>query len=277
MENKPETKPVVQSYWDFIALKSKDSDREELWRAHMKEVYRKLKERWRKDGRVERALKTDLYDEAVSRHDLISLIGSECDHMVGTDISFETVQAAKRRLIDTWGGWNQVAVSDARNQAFKSHTFDEILSNSTLDHFPSRTDLMASLAELHRILKPGGSLIITLDNPRNPVVWLRNRLPYRFLKRFGVIPYYMGVTLSVSGLTDALEYAGFKVCDGTVIVHSPRIFAIWTGYLLSKTEREGIKTCFRRLLGAFELLENLPTKHWSGYFVAVKAVKPAGQ
>jgi SAM-dependent methyltransferase len=273
MENKPELGPVVSEYWDLIASKSNGKGGEDLWRAHLKEVHQKLKAKWRKKGKSGRGLKTDLYDEAISVHDLISLFGSECDHMVGTDVSLETAQAAKHRMKNTWGGWDQVVVSDARNQAFKSRVFDEILSNSTLDHFSDQTDLLASLGELGRIIKPGGTLIITLDNPWNPVVWVRNRLPYRFLKRLGIIPYYMGVTLSRSELIRALESRGFKVRDSTAIVHSPRMFAIWTSHQLGRTKHEGMKACFLRVLRAFERLEGLPTKHVTGYYVAVKAIK----
>jgi SAM-dependent methyltransferase len=273
MQNKPETNPGVRDYWDLIASKSKGSDGEDLWRAHLKDVYQALRVKWGKKGRIGRTLKTDLFEEAVCRHDLVSLFGSECDHMVGMDVSFKTAQAAKRRMEVLWGGWNQIAVSDARRQAFKSCVFDEILSNSTLDHFSSRTDLMASLEELHRILKPGGALLITLDNPWNPIVWVRNRLPYRFLKGLGIIPFYMGETLSRAELIHALESKGFRICDSTVIVHSPRALAIWTGYLLGKTKREGLVICFGRLLRALERLERFPTKNVTGYYVAVKAIK----
>ena len=55
--------------------------------------------------------------------------------MVGMDVSLETARSARRRLKQTGRGWNRIAVSDARRQAFKSQVFDEILSNSTLDHF----------------------------------------------------------------------------------------------------------------------------------------------
>jgi SAM-dependent methyltransferase len=273
MKNKSESKPIVGEYWDFIATKSQGTGCEDLWRAHLRDLYQELRVRWRKGGRVERALKTDLYDEAVSRHDVISLFKSEANQIVGADVSFDTAQAARRRLKDTGRAGAQIAVSDARNQGFKAQVFDEILSNSTLDHFSNRAELLASIEELYRIIKPGGMLIITLDNPQNPIVWIRNNLPYRVLKRLGIIPYYMGETLSRTELIRALESKGFVICDSTVVVHSPRIFAIWAGHFLGRMKREGTQIRFRRLLRAFELLERLPTKHITGYYVAVKATK----
>ena len=77
---------------------------------------------------------------------------------------------------------------------------------------------------------------------------MRNRLPYRLLKRLGVIPYYMGVTLSRAELVRALESIGFKVADSTVIVHSPRVLAIWAGSFLGRTKWEWMKAGFVRLL-----------------------------
>lgn len=272
MPNKSEAKLGVAGYWNYVGLESEGNGREDLWRAHLKEVYRALRARWRKEGNIERVLKTDLYDEAVSAHDLFSLF-DESACLAGADVSFETARAARNRLKQTGRECGRIVVSDARDQSFKSQVFDEILSNSTLDHFSNRSALRASLVELHRILKPGGILIITLDNPQNPVVWVRNHLPYRFLKRLGIIPYYMGVTLSRADLICALQSVGFEVADSSVIVHSPRVLAIWAGSFLASTKWERMKACFARLLKAIEGIERLPTKHLTGYFVAVKAVK----
>jgi SAM-dependent methyltransferase len=273
MSDKAEERGFGDAYWDSIVSKSSGEDRQDLWRAHMKELYEGLTDRWRAKEKPGRILKTDLYEEAVSRHNLMPALACWCDHMVGTDLSFETARAAKQRMGDEWAGCRSIVVSDVRNQAFKSNAFDEILSNSTLDHFQDRKHILQSLGELRRILKPGGVLIITLDNPWNPVVFLRNRLPYRPLKRLGVIPYYMGVTCSRPQLIRALESEGFRVDDSTAIVHGPRIVAIHAGRLLDRIGRERSKASFLRLLRALEGLERLPTKYVTGHYVAVKAVK----
>jgi hypothetical protein len=122
-------------------------------------------------------------------------------------------------------------------------------------------------------MKPGGILVITLDNPSNPVVFLRNLLPYRLLRFFGFIPFYMGVTLSESELIYILKSSGFVVHDNTAIVHSPRILAIWTGYILDRIGTGKAKVYFHRLLRIFERLEKYPISYLTGYFVAAKAVK----
>lgn len=239
----------------------------------MKEVYEGLINRWLDSSNGGLTLKTDLYDEAITKYNLISLFGNQCDRIIGTDASFEVALNAKRRLSKELNGRHNVVVSDIRNPSFKAESFDKIISNSTLDHFSNKEDIITSLRELCRILKPGGVLIITLDNPSNPVVYLRNLLSYRLLKFFGIIPFYMGVTVPQHELIRLLESNGFSVQASTAIDHSPRILVFWIGYILEKFGSERIKAYFQRLLGFFERLERFPARYLTGYFIAVKAVK----
>jgi SAM-dependent methyltransferase len=271
-DRKTEKNPYDADYWDSIVTESDVEGSEDLWRGHMKELYQGLQERWGRNARPRgRILKTDLYDEAISPHNLLSLLGGRCDRIVGTDLSLEIARAARRRMAVQPGGWGSVAVSDARNLAFRSCVFDEVVSNSTLDHFSRKGDIDQSLRELRRVMRPGATLTITLDNPWNPLVFLRNRLPYRFLRSLGLIPFYMGVTLSEPELRRTLASNGFRVCESTAIAHAPRILAIRAGRMLEKRGDRGSREGLRRLLRLCERLEALPTRYVTGYFVAVKA------
>lgn len=266
-------KGFAGEYWDSIIINSRGSRREDLWRAHLKEVYQGLMDRWMENSTRGFTLKTDLYDEAISSHGLIPLCRQKCECIVGTDVSFGVAVAAKERMIKECDGWHNAVCTDVRKMAFRSDSFDQIISNSTLDHFRHKKSIIVSLNELRRIMRPGGTLIITLDNLSNPLVFLRNLWPYRLLKLFGLVPFYMGVTLSGPQLVRLLESSGFRVHDSTAIAHSPRIIAIWTGYLLGRMGSDKLKAYFHRLLRLFERLERFPTKYWTGYFVAVKAIK----
>ena len=93
-----------------------------------------------------------------------------------------------------------VACADVRSLPFADGTFDVVVSNSTLDHFRSRKELIASMRELNRVTRPGGELVLTLDNRANPVVAFRNALPFHWLNRIRVLPYYVGVTCGPRGL-----------------------------------------------------------------------------
>jgi SAM-dependent methyltransferase len=262
-------------YWDSVVTESKVVGSEEAWREHMQALYRGLQARWGENAGAVRVLKTDLYDEAISPHGLLSLLGGRCDRIVGTDVSLEIARAAKRRIESDreTAGRCAVSVSDARSLAFRSCVFDEILSNSTLDHFPDKADITASLKELHRVLRPGGTLTITLDNPWNPVVFVRNLLPYPLLRSLGVIPFSMGKTLSRPALARALEASGFRVCESTAIAHFPRIVAIRVGRLLERSQSTRARGRLLGLMSAFERLARLPTRYVTGYYVAVRAVK----
>ena len=51
---------------------------------------------------------------------------------------------------------------------FKDDTFDEIRAYSILEHV---ADLMKTMSELHRILKPGGRLDIIVPHYNGPLAW----------------------------------------------------------------------------------------------------------
>jgi SAM-dependent methyltransferase len=254
-----------KDYWDGVANNKSICNREELWRAHLKNIYQRFI-----SGHGGIALKTDLYDEAISEHNLLSLLEQHYQQVVGLDHSSTVAQRARQRITNEK---IVILVSDVRCVPFEDNSFDCILSNSTLDHFPSKKDIITSLKELYRILKPHGRLIISLDNPSNPVIRLRNALPYKILKSIGIIPYYMGVTLSKTELIRAMEGQGFKIKESSVIVHCPRFFAIWTGFLVNRLGSKTINKCFLKILDIFEYLENLPSKYLTGYFVCVEATK----
>jgi len=65
----------------------------------------------------------------------------------------------------------QFLAADARGLPLRTASFDLVLSTSTLDHFDSRREFVAAIAEIARVLRPGGRLVLTIDNPSNPLYW----------------------------------------------------------------------------------------------------------
>ncbi|MEE8574303.1 MAG: methyltransferase domain-containing protein [Thermodesulfobacteriota bacterium] len=267
------TKDFDSEYWSSVVTRLAGSGYEELWRFYSQWVYRVLMERWFFEDKNALALKTDLYDEAITASNLLAVMEERCGRVVGTDISLEVARFAATRMYEETGKKSAAVISDARSLGFRSDSFDRIVSTSTLDHFRNKRDLYLSIKELVRILKPGGELLITLDNPLNPVVFLRNHLPYGLLKRLGIINFYVGATLSRPALVRALEEMGLHVEEQSVIIHAPRIIALKISSVLKLFESNGLRRSYLAALRFFECLGALPTRDLTGYFVAVKAVK----
>ena len=139
-------------------------------------------------------LKTDLFDEAVGRG-LYPELAARAHQVIGIDVSAGVVRAAARRYPAL-----DARVADVLALPFGENTFDAIVSNSTLDHFDSHAELSASVRELARTLRPGGRLIITLDNRLNPIVALRTSVLFGTLHRLRIVPYFVGATHGPRGL-----------------------------------------------------------------------------
>jgi SAM-dependent methyltransferase len=240
---------------------------EQLWRAHSDSVNKALVARWRPAGPVDTLLKTDLFDEAVS-DGLSPLLDALAKRVFYMDSALEVHEMAKYRYpcLHTVG-------ADVRHLPFADGTFDGIVSNSTLDHFEFPGDLSVSLQELYRVLRPGGQMILTLDNRSNPVILLRSCLPFRWLKRLKIVPYYVGATVRVKRLESLLRQAGFEVLKTDAILHCPRLLAVRAARWVENHTSRRTQKSYLRLLMAFEGLSRLPTRFLTGYFIAVKVTK----
>jgi SAM-dependent methyltransferase len=248
---------VTQSSWDEVVATWRGTPRETFLRGYSDAVNAALLERWLPDLRESRVLKTDLFDEAVGKglHPHLRARGAR---VAGVDISPAAVAAARRRYPDL-----EATTGDVRTLSFADSTFDVVVSNSTLDHFTAVDEIETALRELRRVLRPGGLIVVTLDNPDNPLVALRNALPLPLLKRLGLVPYQVGTTCNQERLVRLLQEAGFEVTASDVIMHAPRVLAGALGSLGWSSLRP---------LLAIEALSRLPTRRLTGQFIAARAV-----
>jgi SAM-dependent methyltransferase len=245
----------------------RDKDFQKLWRAHSDAVNQALLMHWLRIGQMESLLKTDLFDEAVS-DGLSSLLNSLAKRVFYIDTSLEVHQMAQCRHSNL-----QTIGADVRCLPIADGTFDGIVSNSTLDHFKSLDDLVVSLQELYRVLRPGGQMILTLDNLANPIILLRNGLPFHLLYWLKIVPYYVGFTLGPHSLQCLLKKIGFKVLDVDAILHCPRVFAVVIARWLERHASPKTQKAFLRFLMVFEHFSRLPTRFFTGHFIAVKVTK----
>ncbi|MFH1980814.1 MAG: class I SAM-dependent methyltransferase [Pseudomonadota bacterium] len=251
------------AYWDHVLdlMQRKSPDR--LWRRYSDTIDSRLLASWLSAGTTGYLLKTDMFGESLGGG--LRVPSSHCGWTtVGMDISPEMAKAARSA-----SGYRLLVAADIRNVPFSADVIDTIFSNSTLDHFTSVDEIVLSLKECYRVLKPGGRLILTMDNPVNPVLALRSIIPHKILLKLHVTPYFSGKTLSPDKLRKALHDIGFHISDMHPVVHCPRIIAILTARIVDRLASARTKEVFLEKLIRFETLTRFPTRFLTGYFTAV--------
>jgi SAM-dependent methyltransferase len=232
------------------------------WRVYCDELHLELLRRWLpRPGPV--VLKTDLFDESAGDGLLTELGGGHL--ALGVDISPAVVADACRRSPLARG-----IVGDLRRLPLRDRSVDAVVSNSSLDHFGERHDLVTAVRELHRVLRPGGRVVVTLDNLACPIIALRAVLPYRVLARLGILPYPAGATTTLRGLRRVLGEAGFVIEAETTLMHVPRVVAIPICARRDRSTAEGVSRTVGALL-RWERLGRLPSRQITGHFVGVLA------
>jgi SAM-dependent methyltransferase len=231
-----------------------------------RETHLKLIWKWSESTQVNRVLKTDLFEEAFGDDSLLDSMSRQCKACCGLDASLATAKKSYRRHSQQI----QAFVADVRYLAVRDCSVDLVISTSTLDHFDGRPDFLRALSELARVLKPGGLLIITLDNPWNLLYH-----PLRWFSSGRMSPFPLGYTESAPQLEKDLAAAGLHAERRGWLIHNPRgistlLFLVFRKLLSSRVADQMILLCLR----LFELLNKLPTRAITACFVAVSARKP---
>lgn len=238
-----------------------------LWRQHSDSINHSLLFRWLPAQPVGRLLKTDMFDELVGEG-LTPFLQARAHNVIGIDLSFGNAHVSCRGQTSVCG-----ACADVRHLPFGNESFEVVVSNSTLDHFQTFNEITVSLRELHRVLRKGGQLILTLDNPANPIIAARNVLPFNLLNRVGILPYYVGATCGPWRLQQLLRQIGFDVRDVTAVLHCPRILAVLAAKILCSCANSSVQQRFLRWIQVFETMSRWPTRYLTGHFIAVRAEK----
>jgi SAM-dependent methyltransferase len=103
----------------------------------------------------------------------------------------------------------EVPSEDTMDLSYADGSFDLVLTSDTLEHVP---DLGRSLAEIRRVLRPGGRHVFTI-----PVIWDRQETKRRAIVEYGKIvhllpPCYHGGSLNPEDCLAFYEY-GSEVLD----------------------------------------------------------------
>ena len=261
-------RPGTRWRWDRALAPLLSDDGEALWRRHSDAVNEALFRRWLEGERCADALKTDLYDEAMGAG-LYPMLAAHAIRVAAVDVASGVLAAARARHSKLLA-----VAADVRRLPFADCSFDLVVSNSTLDHFDTRDEIMAALRGIHRVLRSGGKLLLTMDNAANPVVALRNLLPLSLLRRLGLVPYPIGTTGGPRRLRDMLRAAGFEILDTVALLHCPRAPAIALARRRQRRGSAGARERFLEQAMRWERLARWPTRYLSGYFVGIEARKP---
>ena len=124
---------------------------------------------------------------------------------------------------------------------------------------------MNALAEL---LCPGGLLILTLDNPLNPLFH-----PLRWFSQRGHAPFPIGYTPPIGRLRRDLEAAGLAVEAEDWLIHNPRGLSTALFLALARVLQHRADPLIGALLSGFALLDRLPSRRLTACFQAVAARK----
>ena len=229
------------------------------------QVFLSLVERWRDPETTGTALKTDLFEEANGEDALVPHLERRLD-VVALDLDPGTVRRARRRFP---AGNLRVLAADVRSLGVRDGAFDLVVSPSTLDHFATRDEIVASLREIHRVMRPRGTLVVILDNPLNPLYH-----PLRWLAP-AVAPFPLGRTAGRRALRRTLEALGFEVLGHEYVIHNPRGILTLINLALRRVAGRGADQPIAALVRMFGVLDRLPTRRFTACFVALGARKRA--
>jgi SAM-dependent methyltransferase len=264
-------RPLGPSYWDEISEGV-------LGRYHLDAVVGRLKRdahlrliaRWCGDLRGKTVLKTDLFEEAHGTDQFLFDLAVPGGMRLGMDISPLIVRRAAQQGAARGVVSCELVAGDVLALPFRRDSLDVVVSNSTLDHFPERPSIAAALQQLYRVLKPGGILVVTLDNPQS-LSYVVGRLK-RLLRPD---PFFLGHTLSRRELTATLAHIGYRVTHTTAIIHGLENHSSDAMKAAGRIGGRRLPRAIGALLVLLERLERAPTRYLTGAFIAARAVKPA--
>jgi SAM-dependent methyltransferase len=208
-------------------------------------------------------LKTDLWDEAKGT-EILCWAADRGVTPIGIDIAPETVRAARSILARHRPGF---VLADVRSIPLRNDSIDLVYSMGTIEHFD---DYETAVAEIYRVLKPGGRAIIGVPNKLDP--FLRPLL-VQGLYSIGAYPYGLEKSFTPSELRRLLESVGFQTKGLSGVLFIPgwlRMLDLWLHARGSRLER-----LTGMLVRPFaSLFRRLPGLRRHGYLIAWAVEKP---
>jgi len=158
-----------------------------------------------------RLLKSDLWDEAKNTQ-ILQWVAAQGARVFGVDISPAIVGQARAAFGPVPLG---ASVADVRGLPFADDSFDAIYSMGTIEHF---AESEAALAEMIRVLRPGGRIVLGVPNRHDP---FGRPILVAALLRMGLYAYGFEKSYSRRQLREMLQRSGVEVVAETGILFMP--------------------------------------------------------
>jgi len=162
-----------------------------------------------------RVLKLDLWNEAKNTRVLKWMIEQRAQ-AYGIDISPNVVSAALGIFNDGIRP-SQLLVSDARSLPFHDAQFDLVYTMGTVEHF---ADTDSAIAEIHRVLRPGGHAVVGVPNKHDP--FLRPLLVH-VMNLLHAYPYGYERSYTAAELSRLMAAAGFEDVQLSGVLFMPGV------------------------------------------------------
>lgn len=150
---------------------------------------------------------------------------------------------------------------------YKSGSFDFLYTMGTIEHAP---DMDRCVAEIYRVLKPGGVAVVGVPNKHDP--FLRPVL-VGLMNRLGIYPYGLEQSLSKKELRQMLSRGGFEVLHSDGVLFMPGVMRMAELALLDRFP--ALSGMIGALHWPFRLLARIfPALNRHGYLVACVVRRP---
>lgn len=210
-----------------------------------------------------RLLKSDLWDEARNTR-ILQWAQQQGALVAGLDISGPVVTRARSEFR---GAPLQAVGADVRAIPFRDGAFDAVYSMGTIEHFDNTEQ---AVAELFRVLAPGGRAIIGVPNRHDP--FLRPLL-VTLLHALGLYDYGFEKSYTRRQLQALLRDAGFTIVGDDGILFVPgwlRMLDLW-----GHTRWRPLTRVTAPLVRVFGWLETrVPRVRRHGYLVVAVGERP---